>query len=457
MSSIIDKIIEKIKVKRSVRYYGRDLYYYKPKYRKDVSNINVLISQLAESYIRTPDIKRTGDPYTNWFKFLVKQKIEHSLSNPPVVNKLFPWDIEDLLDKMTIPASIDGKAWLHVYINDDSNLDWVVVTDEGVIPIYDEYNKYIVNLIRFWVEKVKNDDGEEKEIISVQYWDTVNCMLFKLDSNYKVISKVENRGHFMNTLKELDGETEINPEGFGFIPFIPLYNNGLESDIDDIEGLVVVYNAIATGFVDNIKKFQEAILTLKNLGGLRDEKQFKDFIAKLIDRKILDLGREGEAGFLKVDIPVEARKVLLELLKANMFIMAGGVDPNQDFSGNITNIQIEARYLGLNTKCAAFEKQIRIFYRQLVYIINAFNELSIDSDIKFYRNMLYNKSEYYDFFNKAGGKISNRTLLMNHPLVGEKNVDKELKLIEEEKKVAMENFNKNKGSLDNTSDDNNGE
>ena len=55
---------------------------------------------------------------------------------------------------------------------------------------------------------------------------------------------------------------------FGFVPFVPLYNNkNHESDIEDVEILCQIYNEICTGFVTNVRKFQEMLMKLKGYCG----------------------------------------------------------------------------------------------------------------------------------------------------------------------------------------------
>jgi len=406
---VIEKVIELIKEKIKIKYIGENYYFYKP---------------IKDDYIiKSRKIKLI---YTNWFKFLVNQKIDYSLAKPVTFDDGVPeeFDIQDILNQMSLCTSLNSCSWLHFVIR-SSKLDWVIIHDAQIIPVYDIYKKYITEIIRFW----KLDDKKDENKYWVQLWDAEKCIEFKL-IDWQIVD-VEEKTHYLEKLKYQDNEEVVNPKSFGFIPFIPLFNNkNKESDVIDIQQLLDVYNQIATGFIDNVYEFQDAILKLKGFHG----QDFEQFMKQLRIFKVVPIDGEGDIEKLTIDIPVEARKVLLDLLTKNIFIIGRGVDPEQDFGGgNITNVLIKSIYSGLDTKASEHENQLRLFYKQLVHILRLYYNKNIDNTIVFNRSQLFNESEMIDNCLKSMNMVSMKTVLENHPWIS--NVDDELEQIKTESKV----------------------
>jgi mRNA-degrading endonuclease RelE of RelBE toxin-antitoxin system len=106
---------------------------------------------------------------------------------------------------------------------------------------------------------------------------------------------------------------------------------------------------------------------------------------------------------------------------------------------NITNVLIKAKYNELNNKCSDMEKQLRLFYKQLISMLNTYYKLNIGNDITFNRSQIFNDSELIDDCLKSMDLVSIETILKHHPFVDD--VQKELKILEKEKQKNMEEFN----------------
>lgn len=427
------EIIEMIERKKRTEYVGRKYYYYKPNNQPSVIDT----FQNDKTYTFKGD--NNQEVYTNWFKVLVNQKIDYSLVKPVTVDKNIPteFNIEDIVDKLALNASLDSKSWLHAYINNGGNLDWICVDDNQIVDIWDDYNKYINVVIRFWEFKEDEKKAQNEKRTYVEIWDNENVISFEYVNGKKEPYNIKKRTHYMQVMKFKDEEKEVNPKGFGFIPFICLFNNkNRESDIESVETLVKGYNEVATGFINNVRSFQEMLMVLKGYGG----QDTKKFISRLIKDKIVKLNEDGSLEYLKVEIPVEAREALLKLCKENIFILGRGVDPSLDFGGsNITNVLIKSKYANLDMKNSDMEKQIRLFYKQLIYCLNTYYNLSLSDEITFNRTQIFNESEAIGNCLKSMGLVSNETILKYHPFV--EDVQKELTLLKKEKEQNVEEFN----------------
>jgi len=433
MELSIEKVIKLIEEKKKKEYKGRKYYYYKPEQMPFYQQPNL------QNKIVTKQVENTKEVYTNWFKVLVNQKIDYSLSKPVTVKPNIPeqFNIEDIVDKTALNASMDSIGWVQIYINKQKKLDWINRNDSQIISIFDEYNKYIENIIYFWVdEESEKEKNESEKIYNVQVWDNSQVTEFQIKDN-KLYGTTTTKNHYLEVIKYRDVEEEINPKSFGFVPFIPLYNNkNHESDLEGIDILLDCYNEIATGFIKNVRKFQEMVMMLRGYGG----QDLDEFMEQLKKYNVIPVDEKGDFDFVKVDIPVEARSVLMDIIRRNIFILGRGVDPTEDFGGsNITNTLIKTRYSNLDMKCSDMEKQIRLFYIQLIAIINLYYSVNINNEIKFTRSQIFNETEQIDNCVKSMGLVSEETILENHPFV--EDVKKELTKLDAEKEKNMKLFN----------------
>jgi SPP1 family phage portal protein len=276
MELSIEKVIKLIEEKKKKEYKGRKYYYYKPEQMPFYQQANL------QNKIITKQVENTKEVYTNWFKVLVNQKIDYSLSKPVTVKPNIPeqFNIEDIVDKTALNASMDSTGWVQIYINKQKKLDWINRNDSQIISIFDEYNKYIENIIYFWVnEESEKDKNESEKIYNVQVWDNSQVVEFQIKDN-KLYGTITTKNHYLEVIKYRDVEEEINPKSFGFVPFIPLYNNkNHESDLEGIDVLLDCYNEIATGFIKNVRKFQELVMILRGYGS-QDLDEFAEQLKK---------------------------------------------------------------------------------------------------------------------------------------------------------------------------------
>lgn len=435
MELSIEKAIKLIEEKKKKEYKGRKYYYYKPEQMPFYQQPNL------QNKIITKQVENTKDVYTNWFKVLVNQKIDYSLSKPVTVKPNIPeqFNIEDIVDKTALNASMDSIGWVQIYINKQKKLDWINRNDSQIIPIFDEYNKYIENIIYFWInEESEKEKNESEKIYNVQVWDNSQVLEFQIKDN-KLYGIIETKNHYLQKIKYRDVEEEINPKSFGFVPFIPLYNNkNHESDLEGIDVLLDCYNEIATGFIKNVRKFQELVMILRGYGS----QDLDEFAEQLKKYNTVPVDENGDFNYLKVDIPVEARSVLMDIIRRNMFILGRGVDPTEDFGGsNITNVLIKSKYSNLDMKCSDMEKQIRLFYIQLIAIINLYYSTGIDNEIKFTRSQIFNESEQIDNCIKSMGLYPIEIIIEEHPFLRNRDPKKILELLNKEKQEEIKRFN----------------
>jgi len=393
---LLKKIILQDRQNKTDKYKGRELY-------------NYSANQTTTAYCVDNEVKNVttnGGIYVNYFKQLVVQKIDFLLSEQVTVDKNIAkyFNVDDMIDNLLLNASLDACSWLYLYIDRGGKLDWTIVNDAEIIAFYDKYNKNIETLIRYY--------NTESKTIKVEVWDDKQVAFYEIKDNSIIENEV--KPHYtINTIYNNEIQ-EVEPKSFNFIPFIPCYNNKDKvSDSHDIENLIFVYNEVITGFVDNINKFQEAIVVLKGFSGGRE--QLKETMKNLKELKGVGLPSDGDIGSMKIEIPVEARQVILELLKQAIYTIGRGMDPTQLGDGNITNVVIKARYQQLAFKANDCEKRLRVFYQKFVDCINQYYGTSFDNNIVFNKSMLINENEIIDACVASKGIISDETIISKHP------------------------------------------
>lgn len=396
----LKKLIDNDRSCKKGKYTGRVLYYYKPQVKIEDEVILV-----GNNIVHK---RKNNGIYVNYFKQLVTQKIDYLLAGAVTVDESLinlQIDVNDLLDNVMLNASLDSITWTYLYIDPITNkIQWAIVPDAEIIPFYDSYGKILEQLIRYY----PISDKETR----IEIWTKNDVTFFTIDD--KNIISTEARCHYQ-VESVYNGEVEdIQYKSFGFIPFIPCYNNkDKTSDSADIECLITVYNDICTGFIDNIKKFQEAILKLTNYTGTQES--LREFLDNVNKNGIVGMPEGGDLEQMAVDIPVEARTTLLTILKEAIYNIGRGMNPDQLGDGNITNVVIKARYQQLSFKSSDCEKRIRVFYTQLINVLNMFYSTSVSNELTFNSSMLVNESEVIKDCVASVGIISRETIVKNHP------------------------------------------
>lgn len=434
----IIKLIKNDISEKTNKYIARKYYNYKQ--NKDNDEFS-----FVDISGRTQTISEKSKLYTNYFRMIVNQKIDYLFAKEPSLKKNQIYSsvkIVSLLEDLLLNASQDTVGWMQFYI-EDNDLDWLIIPDKEIIPFYDRYNKKLEEVIKYFLI--------EKDVFYVEHWTLSGLNTYKIHKDK--ITDFKQQQHFKTKVyyNENDIEKEVL-SNFKSIPFIPLYNNkSKESDLVGIKELLDMYNSINSGLIENINIFQEFIVKLKGFAG--DNETLQSTLDNMVRFKAMSLPDNSDADYMKVDIPTEARKLMLDVLKENIFLTSQSMDPTKIGDGNLTNIVIQSRYAALDMKANRTEKQVKIFYEKFVKFIKDFYKKDFDDEINCNRSMLFNITEAIKNCNDSKDVVSNETILDNHPFV--KNTKEELKRIEKEKMNNNNNKNIDDNKNINDNDDNN--
>lgn len=363
------------------------------------------------------------------FKKIVDQKVMYQLgegikfTNPNQVDKLnqyFDDPFDEVLIDLGIETSKKSEAWLMAF-KDEGKLKFTKIPSEQLAPVWDEYGK-----LEYMIRQFEDDSS-----VWVHVYDRQYLSIYQKDkgrTKFKFIKKV---GHWSN-YRLFNGEIVDSPEEKGFreVPFIPLWNNREHvSDLNGIQHFIDTYDIINSDFANNIDDMQDAYFTLKGYSG--DTKDLAEFMRQLKMVKAVPIGDDGEVKANQLEIPTEARKVLLERIEKDIYKFSMAVDLTNMQGGSITNVYIKAMFADLDLKCDQFESELRKFVRKLIEFINKAEGTQYTYDCNFVRSTIMNDGEVVDGLVKLSGIISNKTIRELQPY--------DIDLKQEDERIAEQN------------------
>ena len=414
----------------------------------------------AKKYYRVDNtIKKTGvrpkedtkDPLRtannkiphNFHQILIDEKASYLFTYPILFdidnnNKLNTQVFEVLGDdfqrkakNICIEASNAGTAWVHYWYAEDKkgekNFKYEKVNTEEVIPIYDNgLEKTLESLIRYYiVSEYVEGELNPQDFCYIEYWTVDRMERWKLRNSYN--------GSIV--------EYEDVEHTIGEIPFIEFANNlNKQGDLEKYATLIDMMDKVMSGFCNDMEDIQQVLYILEGYEGT-DLKEFKDNLKRY---KTLSFDTEG--GGLKtiqIDIPVEARKVIVEILKKQIYESGQGLQADIDSIGNASGITLKFFYRKLELKAGLLETEFRSGFATLVKAILRFLNVENYKKINqtWTRNMISNDLENSQIAQASMGIIPKKIILANHPWVDD--VQLALDLLEEEEKENMIDYNFN--------------
>lgn len=380
---------------------------------------------------------------SSFYPLLVDQKAAYAFTYAPlfdtgiektdkkiaeVLGNKFP----KMCKKLCKNAAHGGIAWIHYWKDSETNeFRYGVLKGEQVIPVVsDDIDETLLGVIRTY--RRTGDDG--KAYVVYEIWNDKECEAFRREENVDI----DNGLSLFDMFSEIDrstktsSKTNIYSHGFDRVPFIPFANNDSHtSDLKRIKGLIDTYDKTFNGFANDLEDIQEVIMVLTGYSGtnlssfLGDLKKYKTI--KLDDKE------SGSVSTLNIEIPVEARKEMLELTRKAIFMQGQGVDPDPQSFGNSSGVALQFLYSLLELKVGDMETEFKAGFDDLVHAICDFYHLSIKHNAiiqTWTRNRIRNDTELAQISRDSVGLISQKTNLKNHPFV--EDAEAEIDQIEQE-------------------------
>lgn len=380
---------------------------------------------------------------SSFYSLLVNQKASYIFTSPPLfdvgngsANEIIAKTLGGIFAKrckdLCINAANGGISWLHYWKDSDNNFRYGVLDCKQVIPIWsDELDKRLIGVLRVYTQI---DEETGKKYYVYEIWNDNECSAYRReadDTEYIIMPYL--CFSICNTIGN-EVYDNVYTHDFGRVPFIPFMNNNIaSSDLDNIKGLIDTYDKTYSGFANDLEDIQEIIFVVSGYGGTN----LKEFLTDLKKYKTVNIDSDGESGTngglstLTIDIPVEARKQLLDMTRKAIFEQGQGVDPDPQKFGNTSGEALKYLYSLLELKSGLLETEFRSSFEELVNVICEYNGIKCENVIQTWtRTSISNDTETTDIAKNSVGIISKRTILEHHPFV--ENADEELSRLKEE-------------------------
>jgi SPP1 family phage portal protein len=378
-----------------------------------------------------------------WHKLLVDQKAAYLVGKPVTfrgddqayldkLNEVLNDEMDDILPEMVIDASNKGRDWLHPFINEDGEFDYIQIPAEEVIPIYGgPGGKTLEYIIRYY--------SLDEDTVKVEVWDR------------QTVTYYEKTGHGQLVI---DVNEEINPAphfrygdqgyGWGEVPFIEFKNNKKAvPDIKFYKELVDSYDRIVSDVDNNLEEIQALIYVLKGYEG----QGLSEFMENLKKYKAISVEAEAGSGVdtIQAEVPINTVEARLNRVEEDIIKFGQGVDNSPDkFGNNPTGIALKNLYSLLDMKANVLERKFTKGLMWLVWFateyINMTNNTSYDYkkiEIVFNKSMLTNEAEKITMGKDSAGLVSKQTIVANHPWVTDPEEElQQMKQEQEEQQAA---------------------
>lgn len=384
---------------------------------------------------------------SNFYRLQVKQKAAYAFTVPPkfdtkddTMNNVIRSELGDSFAKkckaLCIQAANNSVGWIHYWIGEDGKFHYAVIDSRQIIPVWTKnLEKELKAVLRTYTD-IDENTGDNYFIYEI--WTEMECQKFRRRTDLEW----EYLEHYAAypTVDIDSGITELTDtyrHGFGEVPFIFFNNNdeGL-SDLKDIKELIDSYDKVFSGFINDLEDIQEIIFILTNYSGEADDTAE---VLKQMKKKVITVESEGEGDksgvdTLCIEIPVEARKTILDLTRKAIFEQGMAIDPDPQNFGNSSGVALQYLYSLLELKTGLMETEFRVSFNRLIHAILRFHNMTCENVMQTWkRTSVTNDAELAEICSKSKGVISDETIARNHPLVDDP--EEEMKRLKEQQEA----------------------
>lgn len=223
------------------------------------------------------------------------------------------------------------------------------------IPLYDENNGSLRAGIRYW----RLDTSKPLRATLYEEDGFTECIWNRRDVKGKTDEEgaifQPKRAYKLNTqTTEADGTKIYSGENYPSFPIIPLWGNPLhQSELVGLREKIDAYDLLQNGFVNDLDSAQ-IYWIIKNANGA-DNEELAQFLDQLKSLHAANTGEMTDIQPVTVDIPYNAREVILNRLERQLYKDFRAIDTEAIAGGAATATQIKAAYEPMEIKSSEFE------------------------------------------------------------------------------------------------------
>lgn len=277
----------------------------------------------------------------------------------------------------------------------------------GFVPLLDEKTSELMAGIRYWFRETGN-----KTLFRATLYELDGVSEWAAEGSDDATMITAKRAYILKELRNGLGVVDVCDENYTRLPIATLYGNDThESELVGLRGSIDCYDFIKSGFANQIDDTSGVYWILKNTGAM-DDKDLAQFIQRMksVKATMVD-GSDGTAAEAHtLDVPVEARKTMLDILRRDMYEDAQMLDVSALSAAEKTATEISAAYQPQDNKCADFEYFLIDFIRQICAVAGIENP-----EPAFTWNKVINQAEITSMVLSAAEYLDDETTLRHLP------------------------------------------
>lgn len=334
------------------------------------------------------------------------------MNNKKKLGKNFDFQLQKAAKK----AMAQGKAFGFWNLNHLEVFGYADTTKEpGFCPLFDADTGEIRGGIRFWFKKTDNTT-----IFRATLYEEDGYTEFTQKNNEDPELKQAKKAYkTITTRTEFDGISEEIGENYGKLPIVVLYANDThESELEGMREVFDCYDFIKSGLANVIDDMSDVFWILENSGGM-DDVDLAKFIQRIKTvRAAMVESEDGQSATPHtVDVPFEARKVMLEILRNDIYEDFQAVDVKTLSAAQKTTQEIQAAYQSMDNKVDDFEYLIIEFVEKIMALAG------IDDEVSFVRSKIVNMAEQTNMILNCANVLPEELLIKKLPFLTPEEAD----------------------------------
>lgn len=277
----------------------------------------------------------------------------------------------------------------------------------GFVPLLDEKTSELMAGIRYWFRETGN-----KTLFRATLYELDGVSEWAAEGSDDATMITAKRAYILKELRNDLGVVDVCDENYTLLPIATLYGNDThESELVGLRGSIDCYDFIKSGFANQIDDTSGVYWILKNTGAM-DDKDLAQFVQRMksVKATMVD-GSDGTAAEAHtLDVPVEARKTMLDILRRDLYEDAQMLDVSALSAAEKTATEISAAYQPQDNKCADFEYFLIDFIRQICAVAGIENP-----EPAFTWNKVINQAEITNMVISAAEFLDDETTLRHLP------------------------------------------
>lgn len=358
---------------------------------------------------------------TLFFRRLVIQQIQYVLGNGLVLDnpknkeklgKNFDFQLKDVAKR----AMASGKGfgfWNYDHLEVFGYVD--TATQAGFCPLYSEETAELEAGIRYWYRRV----GKKLIFRATLYEADGYTEYRQIDSAKVEILEPKRAYKRFITKSEALGAEDVTEENYGKLPIVPLYaNDSHESELVGIRESIDCYDFIKSGLANVIDDNSDVYWLIKNTGGM-DDTDLAKFVQRMktVHSAYVDGDNGVDASANTVEVPHEARRVMLELLRSDIYEDFQALDVKSLSAAAKTTQEIQAAYQAQDNKCADFEYYLIDFVQKILELAG------IDDNPTFNWNRIINQGELTNMVLSCANYLPEEMVIKHLPFLTPEEAD----------------------------------